>query len=141
LRQAPAAREAAYRILLDQIPPPAAPGTVRLALRLSIPVFAEPAARAAPQLQWSIESAGGRVFLVAVNSGTRHETVRGIALLAADGAALQVEAQTPPYVLAGAARRWLIPGLRSLPPGSTLRLTAGGDGGAIDQMVRVNAAR
>jgi len=52
LRQAPTAREANYRILLDQIPPPAAPGTVRLALRLSIPVFAEPAARTAPQLQW-----------------------------------------------------------------------------------------
>jgi Pili and flagellar-assembly chaperone, PapD N-terminal domain len=31
----PQGGEASYRILLDQIPPPAAPGTVRIALRLS----------------------------------------------------------------------------------------------------------
>jgi fimbrial chaperone protein len=33
LRKAPGAQEATYRMLLDQIPPPAAPGTVRISLR------------------------------------------------------------------------------------------------------------
>src|SRR5580704_6037551 len=41
LRQSPQDREATYRILLDQIPPPATPGTVRVVLRMSIPIFAQ----------------------------------------------------------------------------------------------------
>jgi P pilus assembly chaperone PapD len=40
LRQLPQGREATYRIVLDQIPPPAVPGTVRVVLRMSIPIFA-----------------------------------------------------------------------------------------------------
>lgn len=141
LRNAPTGQEAKYRILLDQIPPPATPGTVRLALRLSIPVFAEPATRVAPQLQWRIDSTGGRSSLVAVNSGRRHDTIRGIKLYTAEGAALDVEAQTSPYVLPGATRRWRILGMRPLTPGTTVRLVASGDGGVIDQAVRVDAAR
>ena len=42
LRRSPEARESTYRILLDQIPPLAEQGTVRVVLRLSIPVFAQP---------------------------------------------------------------------------------------------------
>ena len=42
LRQAPQDREAAYRILVDQIPPPAEPGIVHIVLRLSIRIFAVP---------------------------------------------------------------------------------------------------
>lgn len=139
LRRAPSAGEATYRILLDQIPPAAAPGTVRIALRLSIPVFAQPASRAAAQLQWRIETSGGQAYLVAVNSGTRHETVRNIALRSAAGGALQIEANASPYVLAGATRRWRI--LTGRPVGGVIRLTATGDSGAIDQPVAVDGAR
>ena len=42
LRQLPQGREATYRILVDQIPPPAEPGIVHMVLRMSIPIFAEP---------------------------------------------------------------------------------------------------
>ena len=59
-----------------------------------ISVFAEPATRVAPQLQWRIDSTGGPSSLVAVNSGRRHDTIRGIKLYTAEGAAaLDVEAQ------------------------------------------------
>ena len=122
LRRAPTGHEASYRILLDQIPPPAAPGMVRIALRLSIPVFAEPATRVQPQLSWHIE--GGS--LVAVNSGTRHEVLRDIALGAA-----KVDSNAPPYVLAGATRRWRILGAS----GGSQRLTAKSEAGAIDQQL------
>src|SRR4029077_4276678 len=84
----PQGQEASYRILLDQLPPPAAPGTVRIALRLSIPILAEPATRAAPHVQWRIERGGGQAWLVAVNDGNRHETVRDIALATAGGGSL-----------------------------------------------------
>jgi len=43
LRETPQGREATYRLLLDQIPPPAEPGVVHMVLRLSIPIFAQPA--------------------------------------------------------------------------------------------------
>ncbi len=139
LRRPPTGKEATYRILLDQIPPAAAPGTVRIALRLSIPIFAEPASRVSAPLQWRIETSGGQAFLVAVNSGTRHETIRNVGLRSAAGAALQIEANASPYVLAGATRRWRI--LTASPVGGVVRLTATGDAGAIDQPVPVDGAR
>jgi fimbrial chaperone protein len=138
LRRPPQTQEASYRILLDQLPPPAAPGTVRIALRLSIPILAEPATCIAPHVKWRIESGDGRAWLVAVNDGCRHETVRDIVLATAGGGSLKVEASVSPYILAGAARHWRIvtPGL--LPPlGASLHLTARTDTGAIDQPIAV----
>jgi fimbrial chaperone protein len=138
LRRPPQVGEATYRILLDQIPPPASPGTVRIALRLSIPVFAEPATRALPHVQWRIETDGRQASLVAVNDGNRHETVRNIAL--ADGGTAKVEANVSPYILGGATRRWRLVVSGAPPaPGATMHLTAQGALGAIDQPVSVVA--
>lgn len=135
-------REATYRILVDQIPPPAAPGTVRIALRLSIPVFAEPPTRVFPHLTWHVETGGGQAWLVAVNSGRRHDAVRDIRLTTATGTALRAQRNVSPYVLAGVTRRWRI-ALRGrrLTPGTALHLTARDDRGKVDQQVRVASAR
>jgi fimbrial chaperone protein len=140
LRRAAEGPEGTYRILLDQIPPPASPGTVRVALRLSIPVFAEPADRATPRLQWHIENSGGQPYLVAVNDGSRHEKVSDITLAASGGGSLSVESNVSPYILAGATRRWRILTPRLSSAGDTLRLTARADAGAIDQAVPVARA-
>ena len=138
LRQAPAGRESSYRILLDDIPPPAAPGTVQIALRLSIPIFAEPRTRVAAQVQWQIETNAGQSFLVGINKGSRHEAVRDIRLVAPDGRAMKVKVNGTPYILAGATRRWRIaPPLPPLAPGATLRLMARTDTGKFDEPVRV----
>ena len=45
LRRPPQTREATYRIFFDQLTPPGEAGRVHVALRLSIPVFAEPTDR------------------------------------------------------------------------------------------------
>ena len=147
LRRAPQGQEATYRILLDQIPAAAAPGTVRIALRLSIPVFAEPATRVAASVKFRIESKDGQRYLVATNDGARHETVRDIAIKTTDGSALATTANTSPYILAGATRRWPVgaPGPmlappQSPPPGEILHLTGRMSTGAIDQQVPVDAA-
>jgi fimbrial chaperone protein len=139
LRNPPQGREATYRILLDQIPPPAAPGTVRIALRLSIPIFAEPPTRAVPHVQWRILSSGRQSYLEALNDGDRHETVRDI-MLASSGSTEKIEANVSPYILAGSTRRWRIitPGAR-LAPGANLRVTAQMDAGPLDQAVPVVA--
>ncbi len=126
LRHPPTTIEASYRILLDQIPPPAAPGMVRIALRLSIPVFAEPATRIETDLAWRIE--GGA--LVASNSGSKHDVLRDITL-----GGTKVDGNASPYVLPGATRRWRILG----PATAGMRLNAKGNGGIIDQ--QVGAAR
>lgn len=137
LRRLPAEREATYRILLDEIPPPAAPGTVRIAVRQSVPVFALPNTRATARLVWRLErGADGTAWLAASNLGNRHAEVREVALAAADGAPLAVEPRPLPYVLAGATRRWRV--TAPLPAGGQgLRLTARVDAATIDEPLSV----
>jgi fimbrial chaperone protein len=135
LRRPAAAQEASYRILLDQIPPPPEPGRISFALRLSIPVFAEAAARTAPRVRWSLQPDAGAIYLVAVNDGGRHERVLDLKLTGADGQPLALESSLSPYILAGATRRWRILNGSFAPSREALRLTAHADSGAIDQAI------
>jgi fimbrial chaperone protein len=133
LRQPAQGQEVAYRLLIDQVPPPPQPGVVNFALRFSIPVFAEPAtARVAPRVSWSVQRDAGAYYLVAVNSGARHDEFRNIALTSADGRTIAVDPHGSPYVLPGATRRW-----RILPsdfsPSGQLRVTARSASGPVDQ--------
>jgi fimbrial chaperone protein len=137
LRQPPLDREATYRILVDQIPPPAEPGIVHMVLRLSIPIFAQPATRALPHIQFHVERDAGKLFLVGVNDGLRHEAIHEIVLSTGDGRKLKEEPSSSPYILAGSTRRWPIAAQDPLPlPSETLQLTAHADAGVIDQQVR-----
>lgn len=140
LRHPAQGREATYRILLDQIPPPAELGVVHVVLRLSIPIFAQPAARAVADVQFHLEVEDRQMYLVADNHGLRHEAIRGIELQASDGRKLKVESGASPYILAGTTRHWKIETSDSLPlPDGDLHLTAHSDAGAIEQQVRVAA--
>jgi fimbrial chaperone protein len=140
LRQPAQGREATYRLLLDQVPPPPQPGQVGLALRLSLPLFAEPGIRVAAHLRWSVEPSSGGYALVAVNDGGRHEAVRDLALTAADGRRLALETDVSPYILAGATRRWRILTSNVAPSREALRLKAHADGGVIDQAISAPSA-
>jgi fimbrial chaperone protein len=138
LRQAPQGTEATYRILVDQIPPPAAPGVVRVVLRLSIPIFAQPVNRAVAHVHFHIEREAGKLYLVALNDGGRHDVVREALLSTGDGHTLKTTSSSSPYVLAGASRRWAIDTSASLPLlGDSVRMTAKADSGAIEQQVQV----
>lgn len=134
LRKPPTGKEGTYRIIVDQIPPPAEPGTVRIALRLSIPVFALPKTRALPHTQFHVERKGSEAWLVAVNDGGRHETLRSIVMTGG----LTSAGNASPYILAGATRRWPLTAASGLPAvGADIRLKAGADSGAVDQPVAV----
>jgi fimbrial chaperone protein len=138
LRKPPEGREATYRILLDQIPPVAEPGTVRIALRLSIPIFAAPVTRAMPHVKFRVENDAGQAYLVAVNDGNRHDTIREIALKTAGGTGLDTATNSSPYILAGTTRRWPIGVAGSSPAaGDTVHLTGTTTTGAVDQRVPV----
>ena len=141
LRQPPQGKEGTYRILLDQIPPAAEPGVVHVVLRLSIPIFAQPATRANAHVEFHAEVKDGKAFLVANNDGLRHEAIRNIELSTSDGRKLKLEAGASPYVLAGTTRHWKIETPDAHPlPDQSLRLTARSDAGAIEQQVQVIAA-
>lgn len=140
LKQPAADKEATYRILLDQIPPPAEPGIVHVVFRLSIPIFVQPAARVLPHVQFHLESEAGDVYLVGRNDGRRHEVIREIVLWTTKGNKLTADNGESPYILAGATRRWHIAASGFQPsPGDTLKLTARADTGAIEQQVSVVA--
>ncbi len=139
LRQPALVREATYRLLLDEIPPPASPGMVRIALRLSIPIFAEPPTRVAPFVRWGVEDEGANTYVVATNSGSAHEVVQALSVSVPGKGTLKVE-DASPYVLAGATRRWRILGLQgALPAGSTVHLIARTDAGNVDEPLTVTA--
>jgi fimbrial chaperone protein len=140
LRQPAADKEATYRILLDQIPPPPKTGIVHVVFRLSIPIFSQPPKRAAPHVQFHVECADGEIYLVGTNDGSRHEVIRDIELSTSNGNKMKADARLSPYILAGATRRWHIAASGPLPsPDDTLKLTARADAGAIEQRVRVVA--
>jgi fimbrial chaperone protein len=134
-------REATYRILIDQIPPPAEPGIVNIVLRMSIPIFALPTTRAVSIVRYHVELHAGQMYLVGSNDGLRHEAIRDIALSPTDGRKLTPGPSASPYILSGATRRWAIPAQGPLPlPGENLQLTAHSDAGAIDEPVSVVTA-
>lgn len=138
LRRTPEGREATYRILLDQIPSAAVPGEVKIVLRMSIPIFAQPTNRTASHVQFHIERDAGQVYLVGINNGLRHEAIRDIVLLTNDGRKMKTASGAAPYILAGVTRRWLIAAQGPQPlTNETLRMTAHADTGAIEQQVRV----
>jgi hypothetical protein len=64
-----------------------------MVLRLSIPIFAQPATRAVPHVQFHMEMNAGKLFLVGINDGLRHEVIRDILLSASDGRKLKEEVQ------------------------------------------------
>ncbi|HEY2858524.1 MAG TPA: fimbria/pilus periplasmic chaperone [Terracidiphilus sp.] len=136
LRQAPQGREATYRILIDQIPPPAEPGVVHVVLRLSIPIFAQPPTRATADVQFHLERDGEKYFLVGINDGMHHEAFRDMVLTSADGRQLKAGSGVSPYILSGVTRRWPI-AMEGTPPqpGESLKLSARGDAGAIERQV------
>lgn len=139
LRQPAQASEATYRILVDQIPGPAQVNEVRVTLRSSLPVFAEPQGAAAPKLRFGAEMVDGALHLFAVNDGKRHENIRGLTLRTAGGVTVSPTAGTSPYLLPGATRRWLVANapIRS---GDDLRLTAATEkSGVIERTITVVA--
>jgi fimbrial chaperone protein len=140
LRQLPKGSEATYRIILDQIPGPNQPGVVQMVLRLSIPIFTAPETKAAPNDQFHLQADGNQLFLVGVNSGLSHDTLHDIVVTTSAGRKLEPKARVSPYILAGATRRWELDTQGYVPqPGESLKLTAHGVAGAIDEQVGVTA--
>jgi fimbrial chaperone protein len=128
LRPGAGPREATYRLLIDELPSAEQPSNgVRIALRLSIPVFVTAAPRAPAQLHWQLAPAGLQV----ANAGLVHQRLREIALVAADGRTITPLAAASPYLLAGAQRRWPLPA-HAVAAGDALTLRYTTDHGRVE---------
>lgn len=112
---APAEREDAFRLLVDEIPDEAAQKEgLNLVLRYSVPVFVAPtaAAQPAPQLDWSLQG-GTAPTLAVANAGSMHAQLASLVFTGVDGSSVAVSDGLLGYVLPGAAMRWPLQGDRA----------------------------
>ena len=125
--------ERAFRLLVDEIPSPAA-GVVNVALRISVPAFVAAKGSAAPELAWRTEGQGSALQLVLTNTGRRRVRVNELLAGLPSGQRLAPKLlETNPYALPGGERHWALGSLaRPLTSGSALRLSGKTDVGPLD---------
>lgn len=134
--------ETTYRLLIDELPDPAAaPRTsgVRVQLRYSVPVFAGTPGNARPELHFSLKRENEAWILSARNAGRRHAQISQVQLVGADGQALTLAEGLLGYALRDSKRSWRLEGAQAAqvqrlvasgskrPGGLTLRATVNGD--------------
>lgn len=129
--KAPPVGEESYRVLVDEIPDPAniKPGSVQLAIRLSIPVFMSDAPRATAKVAWSVARDGTQTWLVGRNTGDRRLRLSDLDLQAS-GRRLYGQPGLIGYVLAGSEMRWAIPA--TLPADGKIAMKAMADTGPVE---------
>lgn len=139
--KSPPVGEESYRVLIDEVPDPAAarPGTVNLVVRQSIPAFFSDIPRRTPDVTWHVETSDDGATLVGRNRGTRRLRLADLAITGG-GRRLFDRAGLVGYVLAGSQFR--LPLGASVNAGTAgLRMTALSDGGALDLPLVVQPAQ
>jgi fimbrial chaperone protein len=125
LHTPPGPTELAFRVLVDELPPPNATN-VQLALRVSLPIFATPASGVA-DLHWQVVRAAGGLRITAHNMGALHSRVSKLTLAMPARAPVEAKLENRlPYVLPGAERHWSA--ALPAPAGTQVTLTADIDG-------------
>lgn len=142
-RTADPASELSYRINLQEIPPPPAPGFVGLqvALRVGLPVFVQPlTGKASPKAVWTAAALDDkRIKVVLENQGNAHLQVSDFALYVPGAEQAIARESGLSYALAGQAREWIL-SIKSpkLPPNQRFRLKAYTDAGEIETELVLN---
>lgn len=123
--------EESYRVLVDEIPDPAAlrRGGVAFVLRQSLPVFFGSDRTAKPDVTWRLTRDGKGVALTARNTGARRLRISEMVLADARGAVVERKPGLLGYVLSGAEMRW--PLQNAIAPNAAITLTAATDAGPL----------
>lgn len=142
-RAADADRELAYRVFMQEVPPPQTPEFrgLHVALRFGVPIFVAPtsvktkggAASPLPTLQWHLRApiGSGSLMLTANNTGAAHVQITHFMLTASGNQKPLLERNTAQYVLSGQHAEWQM-ALKAPPgAGTTLHLAAASDAGLI----------
>jgi fimbrial chaperone protein len=123
--------EVTYRLVLREVPPaqPSANG-LRVALRISMPIFVVPATPVAPDIKWrATRDAGGKIHVTATNTGNAHVQLGKLELLA-DGDVIGTR-NIAEYVLPGNARGWTLDAKGKLAAGAKMHISATSDAGVL----------
>jgi len=109
LREADPARELDYRLVLSEVPSPSAAETtgLKVALRITLPVFVTAASHSAADLTWSHQwLADGTLDIAARNRGTAHLQILDFDVQQAGKAAQKLHASASHYLLPGTLMHW-----------------------------------
>ncbi|MBV8687949.1 MAG: molecular chaperone [Alphaproteobacteria bacterium] len=122
-RRTPAA---AYRLIVEEIPGPRAPGTgVSVSLKLDLPLYVVARRGAAPALSWAARRGPGGVLVVeGRNSGDLHAQILAIEARDASGQALG-RTQAMGVVLPSSSRAWTLGAKAGTPTALVVRTAAG----------------
>ena len=107
----PVQTEAAYRVVIDELPiPDGGPKKgVQFVLRYSVPVFVAPAGGSTPpQLAWKVRRQGQQTELEVSNLGTTRAQLADLHFSDSRGRRTEVHAGLIGYALPGAQMRWQV---------------------------------
>lgn len=136
----PTEGEAAYRLIVDQLPDPMAPEGMGVALvvRHSIPVFFQAPATPPSSPSWSAYLAQDGNYRISVrNDGGTHIKISNLQLLDIAGEPIGGLSGLVGYVLGGSEMSWIVPADVALPTGGLIRIVADGNTGPLDASVRL----
>lgn len=138
LRSRSGADGGAYRVVIQELPTGRGEpsGAIATLLRISVPIFVEPA-NAQPRLAWSLvrDGAGAPALRIA-NSGDAHVQLTRLTLRGRGGESL-MQAPVSFYVLPGAVRRLPLKLERAPRPGEVISLAAISDGPPLSAQIVV----
>ncbi|SOD57506.1 fimbrial biogenesis chaperone [Pseudoxanthomonas wuyuanensis] len=128
----PQEAETSYRVIVDELPPAAAPNSsgLQFVLRYSIPVFLSSAGEAAPApvLHATLDRSQPDVEVEISNSGGLRAQIADLAYVDAGGRRHLLAPGLLGYVLPGQRMRWpLARPSAQLPPGGTLKARINGE--------------
>lgn len=118
------AREHSFRLLIREVPQDRDPGSVGIALQLSVPVFFQTGGPASPMLEWELRHDNGDSYIVARNHGTRHLRVTGVTLMGQGQRYAASLGSSTHYVLPGGRQRWFLSSPLDTDDISTLQVIA-----------------
>lgn len=134
LRKPDPSRELDYRLVLSEVPPVAAPegNQLRVALRITLPVFVKAAASTSADLSWHHTTLpDGTLRIEARNNGTAHLQV--LALDVDTGHSEQpLHTESARYLLPGSVAHWDLQAARGTAPATHLAIHGHSDAGDLN---------
>lgn len=134
LRKPDPSRELDYRLVLSEVPPVAAPegSELRVALRITLPVFVKAATSTSPDLSWHHTTLpDGTLRIEARNNGSAHLQV--LALDVDTGDSQQpLHTDSARYLLPGSAAHWDLPYAHRAAPATHLIIHGHSDAGDLN---------
>lgn len=132
LRKPDPTRELDYRVVLSEVPPPPAPDSheLRVALRITLPVFVASPQHTAADLTWSHGWLPDGTLRIGVqNHGTQHVQILDFDVASGDSAGPKLHTDTARYLLPGSSAEWELHAAPGVSPATRLLIHGHSDVG------------